>query len=83
MSPEFYVGLGIVIAVAVNAIVRHDAAQRHARYRMRAKLARWIYDGKLTPVSVRRGRRGRTAKRQPVLHAVRRDPTRTGTAPEG
>ena len=83
MRPEFYLGLGIVIAFVVNAIVRHDATQRHARYRMRAKLARWIYDGKLTPVSVRRGRRGRTAKRQPVLHAVRRDTTRTGTAPEG
>jgi len=80
MSPEFYIGLGIGIAFVVNALVRHNAPQRHARYRMRAKVARWIYDGKLSPVSMRKVRRPGAAKRRAVLHAVRRDTTRTGTA---
>jgi hypothetical protein len=72
MTPWFYIGLGVVIAFVVNALVRKDATQRHARYRMRAKLARWIYEGRLTPVQVRRKRDLRAPKRRQNLSVVRR-----------
>ena len=80
MSAEFYIGLGIVIAFVVNAIVRNGAAQRHARYRMRAKLARWVFEGRLKPVSLSRTRRRGAPKRRAVLRVVRRDDSRPGAA---
>ena len=80
MPPEFYLLAGVVLAFAINQLVRRDAPSRHARYRMRAKLAQLIYAGRLTPVSVRRVRRRGAAKRSKVLSVVRRDTQNTGTA---
>jgi hypothetical protein len=80
MRPEFYIGLGMVIAFVVNAIVRRGAPQRHARYKMRAKLAQWLYEGRLKPVSLRRVARRGTPKRAKVLSVVRRRDPGAGSA---
>lgn len=75
--------MGLVIGVgvfALNAWVRRGAPERHARYRMRARLARWLYEGKLRPVSLRVVKRRRTAKRRAVLSVVRRDDSTPGAA---
>ena len=73
------IGAGIV---ALNGLIRADAPRRHARYRLRAKLARWVLNGQVTPAQVRNGklslrstRRRRPAQRDKILSVVRRDDT--------
>jgi hypothetical protein len=47
----------IVLARLAFYVANRDAQQRHARWRMRAKLADWVYRDKLTPVKgVRNGK---------------------------
>jgi len=81
MSPEFFLGAAVVTGLFVlNALIRKDAPQRHARYRLRAKLAQWLYEGRLKPVSMRRvTRRGKT-QRAKVLSVVRRSDPGAGSA---
>ena len=71
------VGAGVV---ALNGLIRADAPRRHARYRLRAKLARWVLEGRVSPAKVTHGklsvpspRAKRAAKRHKVLSVVRRD----------
>jgi len=81
MSPEFWIGLFIGIGVfIINEQVRKNAPARHAKYRMRVRLARWLYEGKLRPVSVRRTVRKSAPKRGAVLSVVRRDDAGAGPA---
>lgn len=81
MSPDLLVGFTIGILVyALNAWVRKDAPVRHARYRMRVKLARWLLDGKLHDVYVRKPRATKAAQRGRVLSAVRREDSSSGAA---
>ena len=90
MSPDFWIGVVIGVGVFVlQAWVRRDADQRHARYRMRAKLAAWLMEGKLQPARARKGklvlpvrrlRQRRAAQRDTVLPMVRRDDSGTGAA---
>ena len=81
MSPEFFIGVFVAVGVfTLNHLVRRDATQRHARYRLRAKLAQWLYEGRLKPVSMRRvTRRGKT-QRGKVLSVVRRNDPGAGSA---
>lgn len=91
---DFAVGLvaGIVL-VAVQRYIWTRTPSRHARYRMRAKLAQAILGGKTKPVgkvrkgrlivpnvSVRGAKRRIAAQRNKVLSVVRRDDPRTGSA---
>lgn len=76
-----------VVARMAFVLASINASRRHARYRMRARLARWIWSGALHDVRVKKGqivvpngvlpvrrpRRGRTAERHKVLSIVRRD----------
>lgn len=85
MNLDVFVAIGVGVVLLI-AWVRRDTPQRHARYRLRVQLARWLMDGKLTEARVRKGRllvsrrvsvrgarRGRTAQRGKVLSVVRRD----------
>ena len=40
----------IVLARLAFYVASRNAAQRHARWRMRAKVADWVYRDKLTPI---------------------------------
>jgi len=77
-----------IIARVCYGLAGMNAASRHARYRLRVKLARWVMGGQLREVkakhgrivSVRGQRRGLAAKRTKVLSVVRRrDSAATGT----
>ena len=84
----------VVLARVFFAYALVNSASRHARYRMRARLARWLMEGKLREVkakkgkvvlaedtlSLRRRRDRRAAERRQVLSVVRRpDSGATGT----
>ena len=78
------IGAGVV---ALNGLIRSDAPRRHARYRLRAKLARWVLEGRVSPAKVTHGklsvpspRAKRAAKRDQVLSIMRRTNSGTGTA---
>ena len=97
MGALIAVGFYAVLVVGVlllNAYVRRNVQQRHARYSMRVQLARWLMDGKLHDVrvmkgkvvrakgslSLRRKRDRRAAERRQILSVVRRpDSGATGT----
>jgi hypothetical protein len=79
----------VVWAFAIVLYIRHHAPRRHARYRMRARLAAWLMDGKLRPVGqVKNGRlvqmrqraARRAAERRHVLSVVRRNDPGSGAA---
>lgn len=81
----------MVVRIAFT-IAAFKAGERHARYRMRARLARWLWSGALHEVRVKKGRlivpagvvpvrraRGRRpAQRHKVLSVVRRDDSAAG-----
>ena len=83
-----------MVARALFLLALMNAGPRHARYRLRVKLASWLLQGRLhdvhvrhvrkgklvVPMSVRPARRGRPAQRGQVLSAVRRDDSSAGTA---
>ena len=86
----------VVLARVFFAYALVNSASRHARYRMRARLARWLMDGRLHDVrvtkgkvalakgsvSLRRKRDRRAAERRQILSVVRRpDSGATGTEP--
>jgi hypothetical protein len=54
---DFLLGFALgVLAVTLPAYVRKDAPIRHARYKMRAKLAQAVWAGTAREVRVKRGR---------------------------
>ena len=84
----------VILARTLFAYAMVHAGPRHAKYRMRAQLARWLMDGRLREVkakkgkvvlakgsvSLRRRRDRRAAERRQVLSVVRRpDSGATGT----
>lgn len=40
-----------MVARVAHAVATRNMSMRHARYRMNARLARWVMDGKLRDVS--------------------------------
>ena len=72
---EFLIGFGVGCGIwLLNAMIRANAPQRHARYRMRVRLARWLMEGKLTPA---RAKKGKIVAPRSVLRLSR---ARRGTA---
>jgi hypothetical protein len=90
MSPEFWYGLVAgFVALLLHQWVRKDAVQRHARWKMRARLAQWLLEDKLQPVRAKKGkvvlplrksRRVDKAQRRSGLSVVRREDSSSGAA---
>ena len=91
MTTSDWLLLALVALVTriVFGLAMFRAGQRHARYTMRVRLARWLYSGRLQPVtrvrkgkiivsrrqrlSMRRAAGPRATERRKVLSVVRRD----------
>lgn len=87
--------LFVIVAILARiafTIAAYRAGERHARHKMRAKLAQWLFqdvlhpvtkarNGKIVlPLSLRATKRGHKAQRRKVLSVVRRDTPPADTA---